>query len=66
MTIYAGAVILGGDTVIGRGSTIGGGTFITESIPPFSKVSSAVPELHVVEDERAKAAAGDEDLFERV
>ena len=31
--IYAGATILGGDTVIGKGSIIGGNVWITESIP---------------------------------
>jgi serine O-acetyltransferase len=38
VVIYAGATILGGDTVIGRGSIIGGNTFITKSVPPGSKV----------------------------
>lgn len=33
VTIYAGATILGGDTVLGEGCTVGGCTFITESIP---------------------------------
>jgi len=32
VTIYAGATILGGETVVGRGSTIGGNTWVTESI----------------------------------
>lgn len=36
--IYAEATILGGDTVIGEGSVIGGNVWITESIPPHSKV----------------------------
>lgn len=38
VTIYAGASILGGDTTIGRGSVIGGNVWITESVPPFSKI----------------------------
>jgi len=38
VTIYAGATILGGDTVIGAGSVIGGNAWITESVPPGSKV----------------------------
>ena len=38
VVIYAGAAILGGNTVIGKGSTIGGNAFITESIPPNSKI----------------------------
>lgn len=38
VTIYANAVILGGETVIGRGSVIGGGVWITESVPSGSKI----------------------------
>jgi serine O-acetyltransferase len=37
VTIYAGATILG-DTVIGRGSVIGGNVWLTQSIPPGSRV----------------------------
>ncbi|NLD59614.1 MAG: serine acetyltransferase, partial [Clostridiales bacterium] len=37
--IYAGATILGGDVTIGRGSVIGGNTWITKSVPAGSKVS---------------------------
>jgi serine O-acetyltransferase len=36
--IYANATILGGHTVIGKGSIIGGNTWITRSIPPDSQV----------------------------
>lgn len=41
VTIYSGASILGGETVIGKGSTIGGNVFITKSVtqdtlPPFA------------------------------
>ena len=42
VTIYAGATILGGNTVIGRGSVIGGNTWITESVPMYSKVFSDI------------------------
>ena len=38
VTIYAGATILGGDTVIGEGATVGGNTWITESVPPRALV----------------------------
>ncbi|MCF0127139.1 MAG: serine acetyltransferase [Pseudobutyrivibrio sp.] len=38
VTIYSNASILGGDTVIGHDSVIGGNTFITESVPPESKI----------------------------
>jgi serine O-acetyltransferase len=36
--IYAQAVILGGETVVGRNSVIGGNVWLTESVPPFSYV----------------------------
>lgn len=45
VTIYANSTILGGDTVIGRHSVIGGNSFITESIPPYTRVSYQPPEL---------------------
>ncbi len=38
VVIYAGSTILGGNTVIGKNSIIGGNVWITESIPPFSRV----------------------------
>lgn len=38
VTIYAGATILGGETIIGAGSVIGGNAWITESVPPASKI----------------------------
>ncbi len=34
VTIYSGATLLGGDTVIGDGVTISGNAFITKSVPP--------------------------------
>lgn len=36
--IYAGATILGGNTIIGKNSIIGGNVWLTESIPPNSRV----------------------------
>lgn len=36
--IYAQAIILGGDTVIGDNSIIGGNVWITNSVPPNSKI----------------------------
>ncbi len=38
VTIYAGASIHGGDTVIGKGSVIGGNVWLTKSVPPGSKI----------------------------
>jgi serine O-acetyltransferase len=43
--IYAGATILGGNTVIGARSHIGGNIWITESVPPDTRVFMKRPEL---------------------
>lgn len=40
VVIYSEATILGGDTVIGHDSVIGGNVWLTESVPPFSKVTT--------------------------
>jgi serine O-acetyltransferase len=39
VVVYANATILGGGTVIGHDSVIGGNAWITASVPPFSLVS---------------------------
>jgi len=54
VTIYANATILGGKTVIGRGVTVGGNTFITESIGADSTVMQKAPELSVRSKNRKK------------
>jgi serine O-acetyltransferase len=38
VVVYAQAVILGGDTIIGHHSIIGGNVWLTESVPAFSVV----------------------------
>ena len=38
VVIYAQAIILGGETIIGNHSIIGGNVWLTESVPPFSSV----------------------------
>jgi serine O-acetyltransferase len=43
VVIYAGATILGGNTVIGKGSEIGGNVWLRASVPPFSKVYNQQP-----------------------
>lgn len=55
--IYAGATILGGNTVIGARSVIGGNVWLTESVPPDTKVFLKKPELvyQVNGDRRARA-----------
>ncbi len=46
VTIYANATILGGETVIGENSIIGGNAWVTESVPPNSKVFHS-PEIKI-------------------
>jgi len=37
--------VLGGATVIGRGSVIGGNVWLTRSVPPYTRVVISEPEL---------------------
>lgn len=54
--IYSSAVILGGKTIIGHDSIIGGNVWLTESVPPFSiiyhrsemKVRSKIEENNII------------------
>ncbi len=55
VTLYAGATILGGETVIGRGCTIGGNVFLTSSVPPHNIVTTEPPRLKF-RDRRARGA----------
>ena len=45
VTVYSGASILGGDTVIEEGVVIGGNAFIVKSVPKHTRVSVKNPEL---------------------
>lgn len=45
--IYANATLLGGETVIGEGSTIGGNVFLMESVPPNSYVTGGQREVRI-------------------
>ncbi len=57
--VYAGATILGGETRVGRGSIVGGGVFLTESIPPDSQVLNR-PEIQIRPRKRLAAPSGEE------
>jgi serine O-acetyltransferase len=46
--IYSGATILGGETVIGARSVVGGNVWLTDSIPPDTKIFNKKPELVVI------------------
>lgn len=52
VTIYSGASILGGDTVIGKGAVIGGNVFLTKSIAAGTKVSVKNQELRFNKDHK--------------
>jgi serine O-acetyltransferase len=54
--IYSGATLLGGETVVGRGSTIGGNVWLTHSVPPNSIVMTKEPGLVVADKKQRKAA----------
>jgi serine O-acetyltransferase len=45
VTIYSGASVLGGETVIGEGAVINSNVFVTQSVPPHTRVSTKNPEL---------------------
>jgi serine O-acetyltransferase len=42
VVIYANATILGGETVVGAGSVIGGNVWLTHSVPPGTIVTEVV------------------------
>jgi serine O-acetyltransferase len=45
VTVYSGASILGGDTIIGKCSVIGGNVFLTKSVKPDTMVNLKDPKL---------------------
>jgi serine O-acetyltransferase len=47
VTIYANAIVLGGETTLGDGSIIGGSVFLTRSVEPGHQVSITPPVLKV-------------------
>ena len=58
--IYSGATILGGETVVGARSVIGGNVWLTESVPPDTKVFVKKPELVYVGPASRRARKGKE------
>ncbi len=64
VTIYPNSTVLGGETVVGAHSTIGGNVFLTHSVPPDSLVSYEANHLQVVHKQPrnapARASAPDE------
>ncbi len=54
VTVYASTTIMGGDTVIGAGSTIGGNVFVTHSVPKRSLVVMQEQSLEVLNKDAHK------------
>lgn len=54
VTIYSNTSVLGGDTIIGDGVTIGGNAFIVNSIAAGMKVNVKNPELQYSRDSRSE------------
>src|SRR3954452_22337042 len=48
VTIYPNSTILGGETVVGARSTIGGNVFLTQSVPPDSLVYYEAKQIAIV------------------
>ncbi len=59
VTIYANAIVLGGDTVLGEGAVIGGSVFITSSVPPRSTVTFTPPSLRLRDHSQGGERAGE-------
>lgn len=52
VVIYANTTILGGETVVGENSVVAGNTFVTESIPANTKVTTLQPQLELFTREK--------------
>ena len=56
--VRTGATVMGGDTIVGEGSTIGANVFLTNSVPANSLVVQKDANVEVMsKKDRAKAAA---------
>ena len=56
VTIYSNASVLGGETVVGEGSVIAGSAFVTESVPPNSRVSIEGQRINVRQSRQKNGA----------
>lgn len=57
VTIYASTTIMGGDTVIGAGSTVAGNVFVTQSVPPRSLVIMEEQGVKILSKDARQAGA---------
>jgi serine O-acetyltransferase len=56
VTIYPNSTILGGETLIGTGSTIGANVFLMHSVPPGSLVVYEEKQLRIVDKSKPNTA----------
>lgn len=56
VTIYANTIILGADTVVGSGSTVGGNVFLLHSVPPDSLVFYEETQLKILPKKHRQTA----------
>jgi serine O-acetyltransferase len=59
VTIYPNATILGGETEIGSGTTIGANVFLMESVPPDSLVRNERSFTNIVSKKNRHPGASD-------
>ena len=59
LSAFAGATIMGGDTVVGEGSTIGANVFLTASVPPHSLVIQEKANLKIMNKKERVPVAPD-------
>jgi len=60
VTVYANATIMGGDTVVGEGSTVGGNVFLMQSLPPRSLAMADGHSVRVLNKDQRAAPVGSE------
>ncbi len=60
VTIYASTTIMGGDTVIGAGSTVAGNVFVTHTVPPRSLVVMEEQGVKVLNKDARQTATQDD------
>jgi serine O-acetyltransferase len=58
VVVYAGATILGGETVVGRGSVIGGNVWLVTSVPAHSRVTLSRDQVAYEITSRAAEVSG--------
>ena len=64
VTIYPNSTVLGGETVVGARSTIGGNVFLVQSVPPDSLVYYEEKQLRIVPKRKKRPASTREEFTE--